>query len=488
MQKRDLVVVGNGMAVCRLLDELVAREALPRYHVTVIGEEPEGAYNRILLGRLLSGQSPAEIVTKGAAWYRDQGIELICPALVDRMVCAERAVVLADGTRVRYDLAILATGSRPIVPPLHGMNDEHGNLKPGAFVYRTMHDCLQLRDYARPGGSAVVLGGGLLGLEAAKGLSDQGLHVTVVHAGPSLMNAQLDFVGGEMLRRKIEQCGIYVRTGRTIETVTGDERVGGVVLDDGESLAADVVVFACGVRPRVEVAQRSGIAINKGILVNDGLATKAPGVYAIGECCEHRGATYGLVAPAWEQAAVLVDILSGANPVARYRGSRTYARLKVAGVEVASFGCIEPLLETDRVIQVIEERRQSYRKLIVRGDRLIGAMLVGDAQAASRLVQMFDRAEPLPEDPLEVLCSFRAAGRSDTGARTVCNCHQVTADTIVQAIREGAKTAELVTAKTRAGSGCGSCRSEIGRMVESAVHAVPAPAHAHAPAPAPAIA
>lgn len=461
-----MVIVGNGMATCRLLDELVARGAQERYGISVVGDEPGGAYNRVMLSKVLAGNEPDVIVTKPPAWYEDHGVRLVAPCVAERIDLAERRVELRAAASLRYDIAILATGSQPVVPHFEGMHDAQGELKPGVFVYRTVDDCLRLREYARPGDNAVVLGGGLLGLEAAKVLNDRGLHVTVVHLGHGLMNAQLDFVGGEMLRRQIERCGMFVRVGRTIESIDGDECVDRVVLDDGEQLAADVVVVACGIRPRVDVAKRSTIPVNKGILVNDTLATQVPGVYAIGECTEHAGVTYGLVAPAWEQASVLAGVLTGAQPQSRYRGSNLYARLKVAGVEVASFGVLEPSLETDRAIQVIEERDFAYRKLILRGRQLVGAMFVGNVNQAASLVQIFDRGEPLPEDPLEVLCNITGGGASGGAERTICNCFNVTESAIVTCVKEGADSVEAVSEQLRAGTGCGSCLTDVGRLVQ----------------------
>jgi nitrite reductase (NADH) large subunit len=461
-----MVIVGNGMATCRLLDELTARNAQERYAISVVGEEPGGAYNRVMLSKVLEGAEPDEVITKPREWYAEHTIKLLAPSAAERIDVAERRVLLKDGDSLRYDVAILATGSQPIVPRIEGMHDDEGQPKPGAFVYRTMDDCLRMREYARPGDNAVVLGGGLLGLEAAKVLSDRGLHVTVVHLAHGLMNTQLDFVGGEMLRRQIERCGMFVRVGRTIDSIVGTECVEGVVLDDGEQLAADVVVIACGTRPRIDVARNSKIPVNKGIMVNDTLATQVPGVYAIGECTEHAGATYGLVAPAWEQATVLAALLTGAPGQPRYRGSKLYARLKVAGVEVASFGILEPNLETDRVLQVIEERDFTYRKLVMRGRELVGAMFVGNVSNAASLVQTFDRGDPLPEDPLEVLCNITGAGASGGGDRTICNCFKVSESAIVTCVKEGADSCEAVTEQTKAGSGCGSCKSEIGRLVQ----------------------
>ncbi len=472
-RKKRLAIIGNGMAACRLIDELVQRDASARYEITVFSEEPGGAYNRVLLSKVLGGASPDSIVTKTPAWYASNGVRLVEGAVVKRLDTGAKAVELADGATQRYDVAVIATGSQPLVPPIEGMSDGRGEMKRGVFVYRTMRDCQSMRAYARAGDNAVVLGGGLLGLEAAKVLSDLGLHVTVVHASKTLMNAQLDELGGEMLEREIERCGIFVRTARTVEAVLGEEAVDGVRLDDDKTLAADMLVLACGVRPRVEVARASGLPINKGIIVNDVLATEAPGVYAVGECAEHGGRTYGLVAPAWEQVAVLADVLTGAGPQARYRGSKVYARLKVAGIDVASMGRVEPELDSDEVIQVVETRRGSYRKLVVRGGTLVGAILVGNTEAAPALVQIFDRGDLLPEDPLEALCSGSSFAGGGERERQVCNCHKVSSTRLREAIEAGATSVEALGAATRAGTGCGSCKSELTQLI--AKHAPQAP-------------
>jgi len=465
-RKRRLAIVGNGMAACRLLDELQSRGGFDRYDITVFGDERGGAYNRVLLSKVLAGDEPDAIVTKPPAWFTERGIRLHDGVAVKRLDTEAKLIETADGATQRYDVAVLATGSQPRVPPLEGMTTDAGDLRPGVFVYRTMDDCTRMRAHARPGDTAVVLGGGLLGLEAAKVLSDGGLHVTVVHAARTLMNAQLDELGGEMLERQIESHGIFVRTGRTIEAVVGDTVMEGIRMDDGKVLAADMLVLACGVRPRVDVARASGLPINNGIVVNDTLATEAPGVYAIGDCAEHAGRTYGIVAPAWEQAQVLAEVLTGANPQARYRGSKLYTRLKVAGVDVASMGRIEPELERDEVIQVVETRRGSYRKLIVRGNELVGAMLVGNTAAAASLVQTLDRGDPLPDDPLEALCPMAAFAAPACADRTVCNCNGVPESRIRDAIAAGAGSVEELALATRAGTGCGSCKTELAQILK----------------------
>jgi nitrite reductase [NAD(P)H] large subunit len=470
MRKKQLAIVGNGMGTCRLLDELALRGAALRYEIAVFGEERGGAYNRILLGRVLEGEPPDAIVTKPVSWYERHGVRLVDGVTVTRLDARQKCLATSDGATHPYDVAVLATGSQPVVPALEGMTAAGGELRPGVFVYRTIDDCLRLRERARAGDGAIVVGGGLLGLEAAKVLSDRGLHVTIVDVAQILMPAQLDALGGEMLCRQIERYGIFVRTGRTVEAVYGsEERVEGLVLDDGATLPTDMVILACGVRPRVDLARASGLPVNKGITVNDTLATEVPGVYAFGECAEHAGKTYGLVAPAWEQAAVLADVLTGANPQARYRGSKLYARLKVAGVDVASMGCKGPELEGDEVLQILEERRNAYRKLVVRGGRLVGAMLVGNTAASGSLVQLFDRGDPLPDDPLEVFVTARPAASAKD--RVVCNCHKVTESTICEAIAVGACSVDAIGDATKAGTGCGSCRSELAQLLPRSVEA-----------------
>ncbi len=462
--KKRLAIIGNGMAAGRLLDELARRNAAALYDVTVFGEEPHGCYNRILLGRVLSGSAPDEITLKSPDWYAAHGVTLRAGVRVDRLDTVARQLVTADGQVFPYDAAVFATGSAPFVPKIDGLRLPDGRPKPGVFAFRTVDDCSAMRAFARPAASAVVVGGGLLGLEAAKVLCDLGLHVTVLHKHDTLMNAQLDRPGGEMLRRAVEKMGLFVRTGVRTEEVLGGDRAAGVRLADGSVIPADLVVLACGIVPRVEAARASGVPVDRGMVVNDRLATPVPGVYAVGECAEHEGKVYGLVEPIWEQCGVLADVLTGANPRARYAGSKVYARLKAAGVEVASMGLVEAERDTDEVIQVIEDRRGIYRKLIVRDGKLAGAMLVGCAAAAPGLVRLFDRDEPMPPNRLDVLASAGGGAPSDDDPE-VCNCHHVTESTLVEAIRGGCATLAELSDCTRAGTGCGSCRGQLAGLV-----------------------
>jgi nitrite reductase (NADH) large subunit len=460
--RKKLAIIGNGMGTCRLLDELAQRGGTLKYEISVFGEEQGGAYNRIMLGKVLAGEAPDSIVTKTPEWYDQNNIRLIDRSRVTKLDTLHKRVETEDGKTRGYDVAVLATGSQPLVPPLGGLLDDNGELKRGAFVYRTIGDCLRIRGEARSGDAAVVVGGGLLGLEAAKVLADLGLHVTVVHVAPTLMNAQLDGIGGDMLTRQIERTGIFVKLGRTVEAVYGDDRVQGVFLDDGTRLSADLIVLACGVRPRIDVARASGLPVNRAIIVNDSLATEVASVYAFGECAEHNGRTYGIVAPVWEQAATLADVLTGSHHGMRYKGSKLYTRLKVAGIEVASMGCSEPERPDDDVFQILEERKSTYRKIIVREGRLIGAILVGNASAAGTLVQLFDRGDLMPEDPLEALVNAPAAS---SGERVICNCNKVTDVQVKECIAGGCDSIESIGAATRAGTGCGSCKGELAQLL-----------------------
>jgi nitrite reductase (NADH) large subunit len=463
MTQKRLAIIGNGMATSRLLDELLRRGATAAYDVTVFGEEPHGSYNRILLGRILTGSDADAIMLKPPAWYAERGVTYHAGTRVERLDPAARTLHTADGQAFPYDVAVLATGSAPIIPRMDNLRTEDGRPKDGVFVFRTIEDCQRMRAVARPAASAVVVGGGLLGLEAAKALCDLGLHVTVLHLCESLMNLQVDRAGGELLRKAVERLGIFVRTGTAATGLVGNGHVEGVRLDTGATLPADLVVFACGIKPRTDVAKSSDIPTRSGILVNDLLATQVAGVFAVGECAEHRGQVYGIVPPIWEQCEVLADVLTGANPLARYRGSKLYTRLKVAGVEVASMGIVEPEYDTDEVVQVIEDRRGVYRKPIVRDGRLAGAVLVGDADGAAALVQWFDRGDPLPPHRLDVLCSADAAPAA--ADPEVCNCHHVCESDLVSAIQNGCTTLPQLAAATRAGTGCGSCRGQVASLI-----------------------
>lgn len=465
MTRPALAIIGNGMATARLLDELAGRGGLAKYAVTVFGEEPHGAYNRILLNRVLMGGAVDEITLKPQAWYAERGVQFVPGVAVTRLSPAAQRLWTADGKEHFFDAAVFATGSTARVPDVEGLRRPDGSLTRGAFAYRTAADVQRMRVHARPGMRAAVVGGGLLGLEAAKGLTDLGLSVTVVHLFDVLMNRQVDALGGLFLRRAIERLGIAVRTSVSTKAVVGDKRVEGLSFGGGETLPADMVVFSSGIKPRVDLALESDVPCNAGILVDDQLRTQLPRLYAVGECAEHDRTVYGTVQPIYEQCKVLADVLTGADPHAAYRGSKVYTKLKVAGVEVASMGRIEADRAGDEAVQVIEEARGVYRKLVVRDNRLVGAVLVGDSAAAAGLVQLLDDGTPLPPNRLDVLASGEAIPGGGGSDPEVCNCHHVRTSALVGAIRGGCDTLPKLSDQTRAGTGCGSCRGQLANLI-----------------------
>ena len=463
MTRKKLAIIGNGMATGRLLDELIFRNGLALFDVTVFGEEPHGCYNRILLNRVLLGGSVDDITLKPAAWYAERGVQLRSGAAVTRLSHAARRLWTADGQEHYFDLAVFATGSVPRLPPVEGVMQSEGRFKPGVAAYRTAADCERMRAIGKKGNRAVVVGGGLLGLEAAKGLADIGMSVTLLHLFDTLMERQVDKAGGVMLRRAVEALGITVRTSANTKAVLGVKKAEGVLLGGGEYIPADLVVFASGVKPRIDLAKDSDVPTNAGIMVDDQLQTQLAGLFAVGECAEHNGRVYGIVQPVYEQCAILADVLTKSNPNARYRGSRVYTRLKVAGVEVASMGDIDQREADDEVLQVIEERRGIYRKLIIRDERLAGAVLVGDASAAAALVRRFERGDPLPANRLDLFASPER--ESEREGEVVCNCHQVTESTLRDAVRRGCRTLQDLATRTGAGTGCGSCRGQLAALL-----------------------
>ena len=364
-----LVIIGNGMAAARLVDEL-ARRALGRYAIAVIGEEPRLAYNRVLLSSLLAEEvSPADIELKSARWWRDRGVTLRYGSRATSLDVTTRTVTLADGTVLPFSKALLATGSRPIRLDVPGME------LPGVMTFRDIGDVDAIRTQAGPGARVVVIGGGLLGLEAAHGLAKSGARVTLVHLMDRLMERQLDPAAADLLRRAIEARGVQVLLEAETARVIGSQRVAAVELTDGRVLAADLVVVAVGIRPNVALAAQAGIAVNRGIVVDDGLATSAPAVFAIGECAEHRGQCYGLVEPAYEQVAVLARRLAG--DYVHYEGSVLATNLKVSGVNVFSAGDFLGRPGTEQVV-LRDHGLGVYRKLVIAQDRLVGAVLYGD--------------------------------------------------------------------------------------------------------------
>jgi nitrite reductase [NAD(P)H] large subunit len=371
-RRRRLVVIGNGMAGMRTVEELL--ELAPdRYDITVFGAEPHANYNRILLSPVLAGdKSTAEIFLNTPEWYAERRIALHCGDPVVAIDRRRRVVRSAKGVEVPYDRLLMATGSTPVMLPIPGKD------LPGVVTFRDLADVAAMLESARRYKTAVVIGGGLLGLEAASALVRRGMKVTVVHLVDTLMERQLDAAAAALLRTSLEGRGIEFKMPAKTVAIIEESRVQAARFDDGSELAADLVVMAIGVRPNIELAAGAGLRCERGILVDDNLQTFDPGIYAVGECVQHRNRTFGLVAPLWEQARVCAIHLAELG-VSRYRGTLTATQLKVAGIELYSAGDFGAGAGTEALV-LQDHRNGIYKRLVIRDNRLRGAVLYGDAK------------------------------------------------------------------------------------------------------------
>ena len=366
----SLIVIGNGMAAARFVDEL-AQRALGRYAVAVIGEEPRLAYNRVLLSALLADEVGfGDIELKPARWWRDRGVTLRYGERATQVDAAARNVTLAGGAQLAFSKLVFATGSQPIRPEIPGMD------LPGVLTFRDVDDVNAIAATKAAGVRVVVIGGGLLGLEAAYGLAKAGARVTLLHLMDRLMERQLDQRAALMLKRAVEAKGIAVRLQAQTARIAGGGRVEAVELRDGTTIAADAVVVAVGIRPNIALARGAGLEVGRGIVVDDHLETTAAGVHAIGECAEHRGCCYGLVEPAYEQAQLLARRFAGER--ASYPGSVLATNLKVSGVNVFSAGDFLATADDAEEIVLSDPAVGIYKKLTLAQDRLVGAVLFGD--------------------------------------------------------------------------------------------------------------
>ena len=373
--RRRLIVVGNGMAGMRTVEELL-RLAPDAYDITVFGAEPHGNYNRMLLSPVLAGeQQPQDIILHGPEWYAEHRVTLHTEDPVVEIDRRRRLVRSAQGVEAGYDRLLLATGSIPIVLPIPGKSF------PGVVTFRDLADVESMLRATRQYRKAAVIGGGLLGLEAANALAKRGMDVTVVHLLPALMERQLDAPAAALLRASLESRGLRFRMPAKTVAVLGENRATGLRFEDGSELAADLIVMAAGVRPNIDLASRAGLRCERGVLVDDTLQTFDPSVYAVGECVQHRNTVFGLVAPLWEQARVCAAHLAEVG-VRRYRGSLTATQLKVAGIEVYSAGDVSDSEGSESLV-LRDHRGGIYKRLVVRNNRLQGVVLYGDARLGS---------------------------------------------------------------------------------------------------------
>ena len=368
--KEKLVLIGNGMAGMRTIDELLTL-APNKYDITVFGAEPHGNYNRIMLSPVLAGDKTIdEIITHDVQWYQDNHISLHTNSTITEIDRVKRQVIADDGSAVSYDRLILATGSLPFILPIAGRELE------GVISFRDINDVNTMIETAKTHKKAVVIGGGLLGLEAANGLMQQGMNVTVVHRSETLMNQQLDGTAADLMRVELEAKGLKFLMTHSTQAFIGRQRVEKVQFDDGSEITADLVVMAIGVRPNIVLAEKSGIQCDRGILVNDTLQSYTPNIYAVGECVQHREQTFGLVAPLFEQAKVCANHLAELG-IAIYMTPVTATKLKVTGIDLFSAG--DFVGDDDcQIILYKDPNRFTYKKLVIRANKIVGVVLYGD--------------------------------------------------------------------------------------------------------------
>jgi len=464
---KKLVVVGNGMAGVACVEQILKHA--PQFEITIFGDETHVNYNRILLSSVLAGEKSVDDITlNDLQWYGRHNIRLQLGVRVVDLDFERKAVTADDGSVTPFDKVLLATGSSPVMPPIEGIE------KDGVFVFRTLDDTRALLARARKGLRAVVIGGGLLGLEAARGLQLQGCEVTVVHLMDTLMERQLDFAAGQCLKSKMESVGIEVLLGRATSAIVGGRRVEAIVFRGGTSIRADLIVVAAGIRPNVELARMAGLRVNRGIEVNDYMETSHPDVFAVGECVEHRGICYGLVAPLLEQGKVVAATITG-NKGPVYEGSVQAAKLKIMGVDVFSAGVFNEEAPGTDVVRYEDPALGIYKKLTLSDGKLAGAILVGDTSDSHRYMGWLRSGQDLASVRHKLLFPGPAedsgldiAQMPDT--ETVCGCMGVTKGTIIHAIHEqGIQTLPQLKECTRASTGCGSCTDLCQQFLKAVV-------------------
>nr|WP_269530793.1 nitrite reductase large subunit NirB [Chitinimonas sp. BJYL2] len=470
MQKPKLVLIGNGMAGVRTLEELLALTP-DLYDITVFGEEPHPNYNRILLSPVLAGeQTVQEIILNPVEWYAEHGITLHLKKKITKIDRLKRVVYAEDGTEAEYDRLLIATGSKPFILPIPGKD------LPGVISYRDIYDTEQMIEAAKVHRHAVVIGGGLLGLEAANGLKLRGMDVTVVHIGDWLLERQLDETAARLLQKSLEARGLtFALKKQTAELIAGESgRVAAVRFKDGETVPADLVVMAAGIRPNTELAESAGIHVNRGIVVNDHMQTFDPRIYSVGECANHRGIAYGLVAPLFEQAKVCANHLAQFG-IGQYKGSVLSTKLKVTGIDLFSAGEFMGGEGTEDIV-LSDPAGGVYKKLVIKDDKLVGACLYGDTADGAWYFKLLREGRPIGD--LRDHIMFGETNLGDVGHQgqnkaaamqdsdEVCGCNGVCKGTIVKAINtQGLYTVDDVKKHTKAASSCGSCTGLVEQVL-----------------------
>ncbi len=472
IEKERLVVIGNGMAGVRTLEELL-KISPDLYDITVFGAEPYGNYNRIMLSPVLAGEKTIDdIMLNDDDWYDDNNVTLHKGKTVTRIDRRRKTVSSSDGLCVPYDRLILATGSKPVILPIPGAD------LPGVITFRDVHDVDLMIESAAHKAKAVVIGGGLLGLEAANGLVKRGMDVTVIHLVDTLMERQLDTQAGLLLQTSLEERGLKFLMGTATAAILGTTGVEGVSFKDGTSLEADIVVMAVGIQPNTSLAESVGVHCERGIVVNDTLQTYDPLIYAVGECVQHRNEVYGLVAPLFEQAKVCANHLAHKG-FATYHGSMTSTKLKVTGIDLFSAGDFESGRGKEEIV-LGDPGGGRYKKLVIKEDRLVGAVLYGDTVDSAWYFQLLRDQTDISEIRDQLMFGEARLGDSGHGGvnsaaamsdhTEVCGCNGVCKGEIVASIEENKLTTlDEVRAHTKASSSCGSCTGIVEQLLAAAI-------------------
>ncbi|MCK2005431.1 nitrite reductase large subunit NirB [[Brevibacterium] frigoritolerans] len=460
MAKQKLALIGNGMAGVRCIEEILKIQP-DKFEVTVFGSEPHPNYDRIQLSNVLQGSTSIEDITiNDWNWYKENNITLFSGETVTNIDTTKQIIYSDTNREVEYDQLILATGSIPFILPIKGAD------KRGVTAFRNIEDCEKMIEYSKSNRKAAVIGGGLLGLEAARGLLNLGMQVDVIHLSEYLMDRQLDPAAGKMLQKELESQGMNFYLGKQTQEVLGEIDVKGLRFSDGEEICADLVVMAVGIKPNVLMAQNSGIPVNRGIIVNDYMETRIPNIFAVGECAEHREMVYGLVAPLYEQGKVLAKRICGMESKS-YEGSVLSTKLKISGVDVFSAGEIFED-EQAKSIKEFNEWNGTYKKVMIRNGKISGAVLFGDTNESNTLLSMINKNADVSEY-LNVGTSEQSVSlvTSMTNEEIICGCNGVTKGDIVTAIESNGLTSiEEVKGCTSASRSCGGCKPLVGDILE----------------------
>jgi nitrite reductase (NADH) large subunit len=454
--KEKLVLVGNGMAGVRCIEEILKLEP-NRFEIFIFGSEPHPNYNRIQLSKVLQGDTSIKDITiNDWSWYEENKIHLYPGETVVKIDPANQIVISNKGRMVEYDKLILATGSVPFILPISGAN------KKGVTAFRDISDCEKMIEYSKKYKKAAVIGGGLLGLEAARGLLNLGMEVDVIHIGSHLMERQLDSIAGKLLQTELEKQGMNFLLEKHTKEILGGEHVEGLSFSDGQEIQADLVVMAVGIVPNAKLARESGISIHRGILVNDYMETSHSNIYAVGECAEHRSMIYGLVAPLYEQGKVLAQRICGMQETS-YTGSTVSTQLKVSGVDVFSAGQIVEDQGT-KTMKSFNDYHGTYKKILIKEGMIVGAVLFGDTSEGNRLLNLIKKeadisayitAEHKEQEGVSLVAAI-------ADEEIICGCNGVTKGAIVNAIQsQGLTTVEQVKGCTNASRSCGGCKSLV---------------------------